>query len=109
MTDPDLHQNIISSVKEGFAEQIEFTKALVRFESTRGAEQDIQDFVFRSLKEEGFALKRFNMDRGAIERHTGGSKYSDEHSEAPIVGHLHRPKSQPARILILQAHVDVVP
>jgi acetylornithine deacetylase/succinyl-diaminopimelate desuccinylase-like protein len=61
MTDPDLHQNIISSVKEGFAEQIEFTKALVRFESTRGAEHAIQDFVFRSLKEEGFALERFNM------------------------------------------------
>jgi acetylornithine deacetylase len=109
MTDPDLHQNIISSVKEGFAEQIEFTKALVRFESTRGAEHAIQDFVFRSLKEEGFALERCNMDRTAIERHPGGSKYSDDHSEAPIVVGIHHPKSETGRSLILQAHVDIVP
>src|SRR5215208_4468211 len=109
MTDPDLHQNIISSVKEGFAEQIEFTKALVRFESTRGAEHAIQDFVFRSLKEERFALERFNMDRTAIERHPGGSKYSDDHSEAPLVVGIHRPKAEVGRSLILQAHVDIVP
>src|SRR3954469_13856663 len=109
MTDPDLHQNIISSVKEGFTEQIEFTKALVRFESTRGAEHAIQDFVFRSLKEEGFALERFNMDRPAMERHPGGSKYSDDHSEAPLVVGIHRPKAEVGRSLILQAHVDVVP
>ena len=49
------------------------------------------------------------MDRAAIERHPGGSKFSPEHSDAPIVVGIHRPKEESGRSLILQAHVDVVP
>src|SRR6202008_733589 len=51
--DPDLRQRIVESVREGFAEQIDFTKALVRFPSVRGAEHAIQDFVFRSYRDYG--------------------------------------------------------
>jgi acetylornithine deacetylase len=105
----DLRERIIASVNEGFAEQVEFTKALVRFRSLRGAEHAIQDFVFRSFRDEALALDRFGMDRAAIERHPGGSKFSDEHSDAPIVVGIHRPQREAGRSLILQAHVDVVP
>jgi acetylornithine deacetylase len=109
MIDQHLRERIVASVKEGFAEQIEFTKALVRFASVRGAEHAVQDFVFRSLREEGYTLDRFTMDRPAIERHPGGSKFSPEHSDAPIVVGIHRPQREVGRSLILQAHVDVVP
>jgi acetylornithine deacetylase len=104
-----LRDRIIEAVKQGFTDQIEFTKALVRFPSTRGAEHAIQDFVFRSYKEHGLALDRFDMDRAAIERHPGGSKISSQHSDAPIVVGIHRPRREEGRSLILQAHVDVVP
>src|SRR5688500_549596 len=108
-TGPDLCEKIIGSVEQGFAEQIEFTKALVRFRSVLGAEHAVQDFVFRSFRDEGLALDRFSMDRAAIEQHPGGSKFSEEHSDAPIVVGIHRPQREAGRSLILQAHVDVVP
>jgi acetylornithine deacetylase len=105
----DLREKIVESVRQGFGEQLEYTKALVRFESTRGAEHAIQDFVFRSYRDCGLAIDRFGMDRGRIEAHPGGSKYSAEHSDAPIIVGIHRPQQERGRSLILQAHVDVVP
>jgi acetylornithine deacetylase len=107
--DPALRERIVASVEEGFADQVAHTQALVRFASTRGEEHAIQDFVFRTFRDRGYAMERFAMDRAAIERHPGGSKWSDEHSEAPIVVGIHRPREETGRSLILQAHVDVVP
>jgi acetylornithine deacetylase len=49
------------------------------------------------------------MDRAAIAAHPGGSKIGPDHSDAPIVVGIHRPKLERGRSLILQAHVDVVP
>ncbi len=107
--DSALRDRIVASVSDGFAEQIEFTKTLVRFPSLRGAEHTIQDFVFRSLRDFGLTMERFAMDRDAIARHPGGSKFSEQHSDAPIVVGIHRPQQETGRSLILQAHVDVVP
>src|SRR3954449_536864 len=107
--DPSLRDHVIASVEAGFVEQIAFTQELVRFRSLRGEEHAIQDFVFRALRKRGYAMDRFAMDRAAIERHPGGSKFSAEHSDAPIVVGIHRPKEESGRSLILQAHVDVVP
>jgi len=104
-----LRDRIVASVNDGFAEQIEFTKTLVRFPSLRGAEHTIQDFVFRALRDFGLTMERFAMDRDAIARHPGGSKFSEHHSDAPIVVGIHRPEQETGRSLILQAHVDVVP
>ena len=107
--DPSLRDRILASVAEGFTEQVEFTKKLVSFPSVRGAEHAIQDFVFRAYRDHGLVMERFAMERDAIERHPGGSKFSGEHSEAPIVVGIHRPPHESGRSLILQAHVDVVP
>jgi acetylornithine deacetylase len=107
--DPSLCDRIVKSVAEGFAEQVEFTRTLVGFASVRGAEHAIQDFVFRTYRDYGLVMERFQMDRDAIERHPGGSKYSEAHSQAPIVVGIHRPQIETGRSLILQAHVDVVP
>src|SRR3954469_18263031 len=109
VTAGSLRERVVESVRAGFQEQLEFTKALVRFGSVRGAEHAIQDYVFRSYREYGLTLDRFGMDRSRIEDHPGGSKYSADHSDAPIVVGIHHPQHENGRSLILQAHVDVVP
>ena len=107
--DPALRDRIITAVADGFSEQIAHTQALMRFPSIRGDEQAIQDFVFRSFRDRGYAMDRFAMDRAQIEAHPGGARFAPEHSDAPIVVGIHRPREERGRSLILQAHVDVVP
>ena len=107
--DPALARSILAAVEAGFPAQVEHTKALMRFPSTRGAEHAVQDFVFRTYRERGLTMERFAMDEGAISRHPGGAPFSPEHSQAPIVLGIHRPRAETGRSLILQAHVDVVP
>lgn len=107
--DPALRDRLVAAVAENFSEQIAHTQALMRFPSTRGEEQAIQDFVFRSFRDRGYAMDRFAMDRAQIEAHPGGARFAPEHSEAPIVVGIHRPREERGRSLILQAHVDVVP
>ncbi|UOA32754.1 N-formyl-4-amino-5-aminomethyl-2-methylpyrimidine deformylase [Sulfitobacter sp. DSM 110093] len=107
--DPDLKSRILQAVEDGFAEQVSFTQQLVQTPSQRGHEHAIQDLLFRSLQSRGYAMDRFKMDRAAIEAHPGGSKYSDDHSDAPIVVGIHRPRDETGRSLILQSHLDVVP
>jgi acetylornithine deacetylase len=106
---PDLTKRIMASVAAGFTEQLAFTQELMRFTSLRGAEHACQDFVFRELKRRGYAMERFAMDEAELSRHPGAGAFSPEHSEAPIVVGIHRPKAETGRSLILQGHVDVVP
>ena len=107
--DPTLRDQIIASVEQGFADQVAYTQDLIRFASLRGEEHAIQDFIFRTWRERGYTMERFTMDQAALERHPGAGKFTDEHSEAPIVVGIHRPREETGRSLILQAHVDVVP
>lgn len=107
--DQALREKILASVDAGLDDQIAFTRELVRFASVRGAEHTCQDFVFRALRERGYVVDRFAMDRAAIAAHPGGGPWSDGHSDAPIVVGIHRPRQERGRSLILQAHVDVVP
>lgn len=106
---PELRRAIIDSVEKGFADQIAYTRKLVSFRSVRGDEHAVQDFTFRELAKRGYAMDRFTMDRKAIEDHPGGSPWSGEHSEAPIVVGIHHPREETGRSLILQSHLDVVP
>src|SRR3954463_11274848 len=105
----NLRDEIVASAGQGFDEQVRYTQDLIRMRSLRGDEHAIQDRVFRELRNRGYAMERFEMDRDAIERHPGGSPFSDGHSRAPIVVGIHRPREESGRSLILQAHVDVVP
>lgn len=104
-----LRRTIIDSVEQGFTDQIEYTRKLVSLPSVRGAEHAIQDFTFRELMRRGYVMDRFAMDRAAIENHPGGSPWSDQHSNAPIVVGIHHPREEAGRSLILQSHLDVVP
>ncbi|WP_272007739.1 ArgE/DapE family deacylase [Roseovarius sp. ZX-A-9] len=107
--DPALRDRILQSVSDGFDDQIAFTQKLVQMPSLRGREHPIQDLLYRELRSRGFAMDRFDMDRAAIEAHPGGSKFSEQHSDAPIVVGIHRPQAETGRSLILQSHLDVVP
>ena len=107
--DPGIAETIRAAVADGFEAQIGHTENLIRFASLRGEEHAIQDFVFRALKDRGYAMDRFRMDPAAIAAHPGGAPFSKDHSDAPIVVGIHRPRQETGRSLILQAHVDVVP
>ena len=107
--DPALRDKILAAVEAGFDQQVAYTQELIRFGSVRGQEHTVQDFVFRALKQRGFTMDRFAMDREAIAAHPGGAPFSDTHSDAPIVVGIHHPREEKGRSLILQAHVDVVP
>jgi acetylornithine deacetylase len=107
--DPDLSNRILASVEQGFEEQISFTRQMMRSPSTRGAEHAVQDLVFRALKDRGYALDRFEMDETALRAHAGAGFITEQHSQAPTVVGIHRPREEKGRSLILQAHVDVVP
>jgi acetylornithine deacetylase len=107
--DPALVARLKASVEEGFAAQLELTDAMMRFASLRGAEHAIQDYLFRQMRARGLVVDRFDMDEDAIARHPGGGKISAEHSRAPILVGIHRPRDEQGRSLILQGHVDVVP
>ncbi len=104
-----MRHDIARAVDEGFEAQLAFTRDLVGFRSERGEEHAVQDLLFRTLGERGYARDRFAMDRQAIEAHPGGSPWSDTHSDAPIVVGIHRPREETGRSLILQSHLDVVP
>jgi acetylornithine deacetylase len=105
----DLRDHIISSVDRGFDQQVIYTQDLIRLRSLRGDENAIQDRVYREMRDRGYVMERFSMDLAAIEHHPGGALFSDQHSRAPIVVGIHRPRDEIGRSLILQAHVDVVP
>jgi acetylornithine deacetylase len=105
----ELEGRILSSVDDGFAEQVDLTRQFIRLPSVRGNEGPAQDFVFRVLRDRGYAMERFAMDREAIRGHPGAGSFAAGHSDAPIVVGTYRPRSELGRSLILQAHVDVVP
>lgn len=107
--DPELRDRILKSVTDGFQDQIALTQKLVRMPSLRGREHAVQDLVFNELRSRDYAMDRFMMDRAAIAAHPGGSKFSEDHSNAPIVVGIHRPRDEAGSSLILQSHLDVVP
>jgi acetylornithine deacetylase len=109
MLDPALAARLRDAVDAGWDDQIEHTRALMRFPSLRGEEHAVQDFVFRAMRARGYAVDRLAMDLGALARHPGGAPATPEHSDAPILVAIHRPREERGRSLILQAHVDVVP
>lgn len=107
--DAALAAKILKAVDDNFDQQMDLTRDLVRFASLRGKEGPCQDFVQGQMEKRGWSIDRFAMDEAAIGRHPGGSPFSAEHSRAPIVVGISRPKQEAGRSLILQSHVDVVP
>lgn len=105
----ELKETLLKSVDDGFDEQLAYTQRLVKLPSLRGKEHAIQDLVFREFKARNMKVDRFDMDPEMIAAHPGGSPMSNQHSDAPIVVGIHRPRDETGRSLILNAHLDVVP
>lgn len=107
--DSSLVASVKAAVAAGFEAQLDLTKALMRFPSQRGAEHAVQDFLYREMRRRGLVVDRFAMDPEQIARHPGAGAITPEHSQAPILVGIHRPRQETGRSLILQGHVDVVP
>lgn len=105
----ELAKRIRDSVKDGLEGQLEFTKELVRKPSVRGQEHTAQDFLYKQLKQRGYAMDRWAIDVAAIENHPGFSPVKVSYENAINVVGTHRPKQEVGRTLILNGHVDVVP
>jgi acetylornithine deacetylase len=104
-----LQHSIQEAVAEGMIDQLAFTRELVRHPSVRGQEHTCQDFIFKSLRERGFAMDRWAIDTADIESHPGFSPVSVSYDNAINVVGTHRPRTETGRSLILNGHVDVVP
>ena len=107
--DPALAERIAASVAEGFPEQVAFTQDWCA--SPRCAARSTRS---RTTCSEPGASAATPWTASPWTRRPSGAipaarPISDEHSEAPIVVAIHRPREETGRSLILQAHVDVVP
>ena len=80
--DPKLRDDIIAAIDKGFDAQVKFTQDMVRHVSTRGNEHTMQDFMFRAMKERGYKMERFEMDKEALARHPGSGVFDELHSRA---------------------------
>ncbi|MCP4187066.1 MAG: ArgE/DapE family deacylase [Gammaproteobacteria bacterium] len=100
---------ILKQVDDGFGEQIEFTRELIRYPSQRGHEHTAQDFVFNSLRDRGYKMDRWSIDIDEIREHPGFSPVTVNYDNAVNVIGTHHPRSEQGKSLILNGHIDVVP
>jgi acetylornithine deacetylase len=107
--DPALEAQIIAAVDEGFADQIEFTRDLVRHPSLRGREHTAQEMIHSALRERGYSVERWAIDVDEIRDHPGFSPVAVDYENAINVVGTHRPSETLGRSLILNGHIDVVP
>ncbi|MCB1647387.1 MAG: ArgE/DapE family deacylase [Pseudomonadales bacterium] len=107
--DATLAKQIIDAVEQGMDAQIAFTSELVTHPSVRGQEHTCQDFVFRQLRDRGYAMDRWAINEAEIRDHPGFSPVAVSYENAINVVGTHRPRQETGRSLILNGHIDVVP
>lgn len=108
--DATTRQRIVDAVDAGFEAQLAFTADMVRFDSTRGNEAAMQDFMARSLRERGYEVDHWKIDVADIKDLPGFSpvEFVDYEQAYNVVGTRH-PKENKGRSLIINGHIDVVP
>lgn len=108
--DATTRQRIIDAVDAGFEAQLAFTADMVRFDSTRGNEAAMQDFMARALRERGYEVDHWKIDVEDIKDLPGFSpvEFVDYEQAYNVVGTRH-PKENKGRSLIINGHIDVVP
>lgn len=103
-------QRILDAVDAGFGAQLDFTAAMVRFDSTRGNEAAMQDFMAEALRARGYAVDHWKIEVEDI-RHLRGFapvEFVDYAQAFNVVGTL-TPRVARGRSLIVNGHIDVVP
>ncbi|MBV2144962.1 ArgE/DapE family deacylase [Falsochrobactrum sp. TDYN1] len=108
--DTTTRQRIIDAVNAGFEAQLAFTADMVRFDSTRGNEAAMQDFMARSLRERGYEVDHWKIEVDDIKDLPGFSpvEFVSYEQAYNVVGTRH-PKENKGRSLIINGHIDVVP
>ena len=107
--DQDLQTRLIEAVDAAFDDQIEFLSELTAFPSTRGNEQDAQDFMARALAARGYDVDRWQIDVEEISTLPGFSPVIGPYEDAVNVVGTHRSRTGTGKSLILNGHIDVVP
>lgn len=108
--DATIRQRIIDAVDAGFDDQLAFTADMVRFDSTRGNEAAMQQFMADALRARGYAVDHWKIEVDDIKDLRGFApvEFVDYAQAFNVVGTL-TPKEVKGRSLIINGHVDVVP
>ncbi len=105
----DLSTHIMSAVDNEFEKQLMFTSELSAYPSTRGHEQDAQQFIADSLIERGYEVDSWSIDVNDIAHLPGFSPVIGNYDNAiNVVGSL-KSQNPKGKSLILNGHIDVVP
>ena len=107
--DAALEAQIMNAVQAGFDEQLDFTRALVRFPSLRGEEADCQAHLASELRARGYEVDQFRLDVDAIRDKPGFAPVTVAYDNAQNIVALTPCAEDCKRSVILNGHVDVVP
>jgi len=106
---PELIEQVLGAVDQGFERQLEFTQQMMALDSTRGKEHQAQACFFEALESRGYEMDQWSIDIAEIESHPGFSPVKVDYDNAVNVVGTHTPVETKGRSLILNGHVDVVP
>lgn len=107
--DAETRTRIQNAVDDLFDTEVAFLSELTSYPSTRGNEQDAQDFMAAQMAGRGYSVDRWQIDVNDICDMPGFSPVIGNYEDAVNVVGSHRSTSQKGRSLILNGHVDVVP
>ncbi|GGF78638.1 acetylornithine deacetylase [Paracoccus acridae] len=108
--DATIRQRILDAVDAGFDDQLDFTAQMVRFDSTRGNEAAMQEFMAAALRERGYEVDHWKIEVDDIRDMHGFApvEFVDYAQAYNVVGTL-KPRQATGRSLIINGHIDVVP
>ncbi|MDX1810207.1 MAG: ArgE/DapE family deacylase [Sulfurospirillaceae bacterium] len=107
--DKNQEKLILEAVDNLFSKEIDFLSKLSSFPSTRGNEQDAQNFMAKELENRKFDVDMWNIDVDDISHLDGFSPVLDNYEDALNVVATHKSKTNRGKSLILNGHIDVVP
>lgn len=110
MPDSETRRRIINSVDANFDAQLSFTADMVRFDSTRGNEAAMQEFMAAAMRARGLEVDHWKINVDDIKDLRGFSPVVDaSYDQAYNVVGTYKPRNPTGRSLIINGHVDVVP
>jgi acetylornithine deacetylase len=102
-------ERIEAAVEAAFAQQLATTIAFSAIPSNRGQEAPCQDMFAGLLRQRGYEVDDWVIDRDALKPLPGYGPVETDFSRARTVVGTYRPAKEAGRSLILQGHCDVVP
>ncbi|MCW8084300.1 ArgE/DapE family deacylase [Sabulicella glaciei] len=110
MPDSATLQALRDAVEAAFDEELRFLADIVRFQSLRGREAPLQDFLARWLAGRGYAVDRFSLADVPLTSHPKAAPMVEvDPAQSIQVVATRRCGEANGRSLILQGHIDVVP